>query len=250
MTHQALRSPLPRNAARPARFGAAGTSAGLGEASGRAAGIAKRTNACFGGRRPAHRAGKWVRGESHQHLSVCPLVEPLDDTLDIDCNSLLAADPLVFVGTGKSTNRIDGKRETRIARMVARKAFHDLGFKMGDGVIAFWKFAHRTEPVVVYSVALGFLGASSAPLLQCARPRPPPHGAPAVLLPLETRPAFRAQPTGPVRRAVRIKHTVRARSIAACSSGPAARRLRLGRAGRPLFLVGCASAVGQPRLCR
>jgi hypothetical protein len=186
MTHQALRSPLPRNAARPARFGAAGTSAGLGEASGRAAGIAKRTNACFGGRRPAHRAGKWVRGESHQHLSVCPLVEPLDDTLDIDCNSLLAADPLVFVGTGKSTNRIDGKRETRIARMVARKAFHDLGFKMGDGVIAFWKFAHRTEPVVVYSVALGFLGASSAPLLQCARPRPPPHGAPAVLLPLET----------------------------------------------------------------
>jgi len=53
------------------------------------AGIAKRTNACFGGRRPAHRAGKWVRGESHQHLSVCPLVEPLDDTLDIDCNSLL-----------------------------------------------------------------------------------------------------------------------------------------------------------------
>lgn len=42
--------------------------------------------------------------------------------------------------------------------MVARKAFHDLGFKMGDGVFAFWKFAHRTEPVVVYSVILGFAG--------------------------------------------------------------------------------------------
>ena len=47
--------------------------------------------------------------------------------------------------------------------MVARKAFHDLGFKMGDGVFAFWRFAHRTEPVVVYSVVLGFLG-TFAPL--------------------------------------------------------------------------------------
>jgi len=42
--------------------------------------------------------------------------------------------------------------------MVARKVFHDLGFKMGDGVFAFWKYAHKTEPVVVYSVILGFAG--------------------------------------------------------------------------------------------
>ena len=42
--------------------------------------------------------------------------------------------------------------------MVARKAFHDLGYKMGDGFFAFWKFAHKTEPVVVYSVVLGVAG--------------------------------------------------------------------------------------------
>jgi len=42
--------------------------------------------------------------------------------------------------------------------MVPRKAFHDLGFKMGDGVVAFWKHAHKTEPIVVYSVILGFSG--------------------------------------------------------------------------------------------
>lgn len=77
--------------------------------------------------------------------------------------------------------------------MVARKAFHDLGFKMGDGVVAFWKYAHRTEPVVVYSVALGFAGASSPPPL----PRDPPTTSQALPLPRWQRP----RRTGHSRRA-------------------------------------------------
>ena len=56
---------------------------------------------------------------------------------------------------------------------MVRKAFHDLGFKMGDGIVAFWKFAHRTEPVVVYSVALGILG--RAFFLFPTLSLPPPH---------------------------------------------------------------------------
>ena len=46
----------------------------------------------------------------------------------------------------------------------ARKPFHDLGYKMGDGYVAFWKHAHRTEPIVVYSVILAAMGKSSIPL--------------------------------------------------------------------------------------
>ncbi len=34
----------------------------------------------------------------------------------------------------------------------------DVGFKMGDGVVAFWRHAINTEPIVVYSVALAAIG--------------------------------------------------------------------------------------------
>ena len=56
--------------------------------------------------------------------------------------------------------------------MAGRKVFHDLGYKMGDGVFAFWKFAHKSEPIAVYSVLLGFAGSRTSPLL--CRPLPPP----------------------------------------------------------------------------
>jgi len=66
--------------------------------------------------------------------------------------------------------------------MTGRKAFHDLGFKMGDGVFAFWKFAHKSEPVVVYSVILGAVGiylalaACTPPTSAHAQPRCNPAG--------------------------------------------------------------------------
>jgi hypothetical protein len=34
----------------------------------------------------------------------------------------------------------------------------DTGFKMGDGVGAFWKHAYNTEPVATFSFALAVLG--------------------------------------------------------------------------------------------
>ena len=55
--------------------------------------------------------------------------------------------------------------------MAGRKVFHDLGYKMGDGVFAFWKFAHKSEPIAVYSVLLGFAGSRTSPLL-CRPPSP------------------------------------------------------------------------------
>ena len=61
---------------------------------------------------------------------------------------------------------------TRAGIMAGRKVFHDLGYKMGDGVFAFWKFAHKSEPIAVYSVLLGFAGSRTSPLL--CRPHPPP----------------------------------------------------------------------------
>jgi hypothetical protein len=35
-------------------------------------------------------------------------------------------------------------------------------YKMGDGYAAFWRHAHKSEPIVVYSVILGVLGACPA----------------------------------------------------------------------------------------
>ena len=43
------------------------------------------------------------------------------------------------------------------ARRVAKVGV-DVGFKMGDGVGAFWRHAINTEPIVVYSVALSAIG--------------------------------------------------------------------------------------------
>jgi hypothetical protein len=43
------------------------------------------------------------------------------------------------------------------ARRVAKVGI-DVGFKMGDGVGAFWRHAINTEPIVVYSVALAAIG--------------------------------------------------------------------------------------------
>lgn len=41
---------------------------------------------------------------------------------------------------------------------------------MGDGYAAFWRHAHKSEPIVVYSVILGVLGACPA-----LPPLPTPH---------------------------------------------------------------------------
>jgi len=43
-------------------------------------------------------------------------------------------------------------------------------YKMGDGYAAFWRHAHKSEPIVVYSVILGVLGACPA-----LPPLPTPH---------------------------------------------------------------------------
>ena len=44
-------------------------------------------------------------------------------------------------------------------------------YKMGDGYAAFWRHAHKSEPIVVYSVILGVLGA--CPALPPFSPPPP-----------------------------------------------------------------------------
>ena len=51
-------------------------------------------------------------------------------------------------------------------------------FKMGDGTLAFWKFAHKSEPIVVYSVILGVLGSGPPPRLA---PTSRPAGAPLLV---------------------------------------------------------------------
>ena len=43
------------------------------------------------------------------------------------------------------------------ARRVAKVGI-DVGYKMGDGVGAFWRHAINTEPIAVYSVVLATIG--------------------------------------------------------------------------------------------
>ncbi len=56
------------------------------------------------------------------------------------------------------------------ARNRAARVAVDVGYKMGDGFVPFWKHAWNSEPVAVLSVALGVLGTNliAEPVLRSA----------------------------------------------------------------------------------
>ena len=50
------------------------------------------------------------------------------------------------------------QRKAMAARNRAARVAVDVGFKMGDGVGAFWKHAYNTEPIATFSFALAVVG--------------------------------------------------------------------------------------------
>ena len=49
----------------------------------------------------------------------------------------------------------------RIPRNRVARIGVDVGYKMGDGVVAFWKHAWHSEPIAVFSVVLAAIGIKS-----------------------------------------------------------------------------------------